>query len=44
MADDSPFAGSGSVREAHRFDETALARWMDANVAGYCGPLTIEQF
>ena len=44
MGDDSPFAGSGSVREAHRFDEAALARWMDANVAGYRGPLTIEQF
>jgi len=44
MGDDSPFAGSGSVREAHRFDEAALARWMEANVAGYRGPLTVEQF
>jgi aminoglycoside phosphotransferase (APT) family kinase protein len=44
MADDSPFAGSGSVREAHRFDEAALARWMEVNVTGYRGPLTVEQF
>ena len=44
MGDDSPFAGSGSVREAHRFDQAALARWMDGHVAGYRGPLTVEQF
>jgi aminoglycoside phosphotransferase (APT) family kinase protein len=37
-------AGTTSVREGHRFDEAALARWMDANVAGYAGPLTVEQF
>ncbi|WP_257557206.1 phosphotransferase family protein [Sphingobium sp. CFD-2] len=38
------FSGIGAVREAHRFDEVALARWMDANVAGYTGPLSVEQF
>ncbi|MCP6770037.1 phosphotransferase, partial [Klebsiella pneumoniae] len=36
--------GTTPVREAHRFDETALARWMEANVVGYAGPLTVEQF
>jgi aminoglycoside phosphotransferase (APT) family kinase protein len=37
-------AGTTPVRELYRFDEVALGRWMQANVAGYVGPLTIEQF
>ena len=37
-------AGTTPVREAHRFDEAALARWLQENVAGYAGPLTVEQF
>ncbi len=32
------------VRPALAFDEVALARWMEANVEGYHGPLTVEQF
>ena len=36
--------GTTEIRERHRFDEAALARWMEANVAGYAGPLAIEQF
>ena len=32
------------VREIHRIDEPALAKWMQAQVAGYDGPLSIEQF
>jgi aminoglycoside phosphotransferase (APT) family kinase protein len=36
--------GTTAVREVHRFDEAALARWMEANVEGYAGPLTVEQF
>ena len=32
------------VREAHRFDEEALAGFLEANVAGYEGPLRIRQF
>ncbi|MDB5699448.1 MAG: aminoglycoside phosphotransferase [Alphaproteobacteria bacterium] len=44
MRDENLFAGTGSVREAHRFDETALARWMEANIAGCRGPLSVEQF
>src|SRR5271163_1249915 len=36
--------GTTPVREGHRFDEAALAHWMAANVEGFCGPLTIEQF
>jgi aminoglycoside phosphotransferase (APT) family kinase protein len=44
VSDDVSFAGTGAVREAHRFDEAALARWMEANVKGYAGPLAVEQF
>jgi aminoglycoside phosphotransferase (APT) family kinase protein len=32
------------VRDTHRFDEAALARWMEANVEGHTGPLRVEQF
>ena len=33
-----------AVREAHRFDEARLASWMAEHVAGFKGPLTVEQF
>lgn len=36
--------GTSAVRAGLGFDEAALAAWMEANVAGYCGPLTVEQF
>ena len=32
------------VREAHRLDEATLAEWLQANIPGYAGPLTVEQF
>jgi aminoglycoside phosphotransferase (APT) family kinase protein len=38
------FSGTTEVREAHRFDEGRLAAWMEANVEGYAGPLTVQQF
>ena len=37
-------AGTTAVRDAHRFDETALARWMADHVHGFSGPLTVDQF
>lgn len=37
-------SGTREVRDAHRFDEGALARWMADNVDGYAGPLTVDQF
>ena len=43
MSDDDNL-GTGAVRAGYSFDEAALARWMAANVAGYAGPLTVEQF
>jgi hypothetical protein len=36
--------GTKDVAENHRFDEAALERWMQANVAGYSGPLEVRQF
>jgi aminoglycoside phosphotransferase (APT) family kinase protein len=38
------FTGTKSVEERHRIDETALARWLEANVEGYSGPLEVRQF
>lgn len=37
-------AGTTPVREAHRFDEAALAAWMAEAIPGFDGPLTVEQF
>ena len=36
--------GTSAVRDAHRFDVARLARWMEENVFGFAGPLTVEQF
>jgi aminoglycoside phosphotransferase (APT) family kinase protein len=38
------FSGTTVVREAHRFDESKLALWLEQYVAGYEGPLRVEQF
>lgn len=37
-------AGTTAVREAHRFDEEALARWMREHVPDFKGPMTVRQF
>jgi aminoglycoside phosphotransferase (APT) family kinase protein len=36
--------GTAEVREAHRFDVASLEAWMQANVEGFAGPLSVEQF
>jgi aminoglycoside phosphotransferase (APT) family kinase protein len=36
--------GTKEVAETHKFDESALDRWMQANVEGYKGPLQVRQF
>lgn len=38
------FSGTQEVVESHRFDEAALAAWMEENVEGYAGPLEVRQF
>ncbi len=37
-------SGTTEVREKHRFDESALERFMAENVADFAGPLTVRQF
>ncbi len=36
--------GTKEVAESHRFDEAALAAWMQASVEGFEGPLEVRQF
>ena len=38
------FSGTRDVREAHRFDEQALADYLQAHIAGFTPPLKVEQF
>ncbi len=33
-----------TVREAHRFDESALGEYLKNNLEGYAGPLNVQQF
>jgi aminoglycoside phosphotransferase (APT) family kinase protein len=42
--DGQEFAGTMPVPERQRFDEAALERYLRANLAGFAGPLTVEQF
>jgi aminoglycoside phosphotransferase (APT) family kinase protein len=37
-------SGTIEVRTAHRFDRSSLEHWMAKNVAGFVGPLQVEQF
>lgn len=36
--------GTSAVRAGYEVDAASLARWMEANVDGFAGPLAIEQF
>jgi aminoglycoside phosphotransferase (APT) family kinase protein len=38
------FTGTQDVREQHRFDEKKLEAYMEANVEGFKGPLTVSEF
>jgi aminoglycoside phosphotransferase (APT) family kinase protein len=44
MSETQDFTGTMPVREQHRFDVEPLARWMADHVAGFRGPLAVEQF
>jgi aminoglycoside phosphotransferase (APT) family kinase protein len=44
MNDVSQYQGTRPVAQAHRFDEAALERYLAANVEGFRGPLSVEQF
>lgn len=41
---DAVFSGVKPVDPRHAIDEAALAAWMSANVEGFAGPLTVQQF
>jgi len=38
------YAGTTAVRAGYGFDDARLAEWLRAHVAGYAGPLRVEQF
>ena len=38
------FSGTGDVRSGQEIDAARLTAWMEANVDGFSGPLTIQQF
>ena len=40
----APVATRVDVIENHRFDEGALAGWLDAHVPGFGGPISVRQF
>jgi aminoglycoside phosphotransferase (APT) family kinase protein len=44
MTDYTAYQGTRPVAEAHRFDVAALERYMREHVAGFSGPLQVEQF
>jgi aminoglycoside phosphotransferase (APT) family kinase protein len=44
MSDYRQFAGTRPVADALRFDVDALERYLDANIAGFAGPLDVVQF
>jgi aminoglycoside phosphotransferase (APT) family kinase protein len=44
VSDAGKFSGAGPVREAHRFDQDALVRWMHEHIEGFSGKLEVEQF
>jgi len=44
VSDTAPNVGTRPVAEAHRFDVSALERYLRERIAGFEGPLAIEQF
>jgi aminoglycoside phosphotransferase (APT) family kinase protein len=44
MTDFAHFTGTRPVTDKHAFDVAALSAWLDANLEGFKGPLTVELF
>ena len=44
MTDDGPHGGTRPVAPVHAFDVAALERYLTAHVAGFRGPIKVEQF
>ena len=44
MSNFEHFTGTRAVTDKHAFDVAALTAWLDANLEGFAGPLTVELF
>ncbi|WP_448253525.1 phosphotransferase [Ottowia oryzae] len=44
MTDPNKFEGTRPVAQAHQFDTQALTTWLENNLEGFAGPLTVEMF
>jgi aminoglycoside phosphotransferase (APT) family kinase protein len=44
MSEFDHFVGTRPVSEQHAFDVAALNVWLEANLAGYVGPMVVEMF
>lgn len=44
MSDFDHFVGTQSVSDKHTFDLVALTRWLEKNLPGFVGPLSVEMF
>jgi aminoglycoside phosphotransferase (APT) family kinase protein len=44
MSNFDHFVGTGAVGDKHAFDVAALTAWLNANLDGFKGPLTVEMF
>lgn len=44
MSDFDDFTGTRAVAGGHAFDTAALTGWLDANIDGFEGPLSVEMF
>lgn len=44
MSNFEHFIGTQAVSEKQAFDVIALSAWLDKNLPGFCGPLTVESF
>ncbi|RIX83244.1 phosphotransferase [Acidovorax cavernicola] len=42
--DAESFAGTRAISPQHRFDVNELAAWLESNLDGFAGPLTVEMF
>lgn len=44
MSEFDHFVGTQSVSEKHQFDLAALTAWLEKNLEGFAGPLSVEMF
>jgi len=44
MSDFDHFVGTRPVSDAHAFDVAALTAWLEKNLEGFAGPLSVESF